>query len=135
MNKLMKMLGIKPRQDQFMEMITGVLERHDFTILRAVSKNGYANSDDTVIEIDWLDDDAFFEIKLSFCYAPGKGLVVVLRNYTHHSIILNHSICGEFHTMEFTIPTESFLLSEYRARLDLVAKTVLANTKSVEFYQ
>lgn len=127
MNKLMKLLGIKPRQDQFMETIVGVLEQHDYTMLRTVARDKYATLGDTVIEIDWLDEDAFFEIKLSFCYAPGKGLIVVLRNYSHHSIILNHAICDEFHTMEFTVPAKSFLLSEYRTRFDTVVETVLKN--------
>lgn len=121
MGNLLGAFGITPPENELLDYAVKALAA---VPLHAPLKNGdrYLTTDYNVyFTIDWLTPDCFFEIMVDFSFRAGSGLRVVLSNYSDHRIIINHEMMGQYTTITFPVPPESYTLSEYRSALDAEA--------------
>ncbi len=125
MKRLFKALRVKSEANQLFDLIISLIEKQDLTAIRRVADDSYIAGDAT-ITIKYFDPEAFEEMQISFGYAIGKGVTVVLRNYVEHLIVINHEVLEAYHTIEFPIRTDTFLLRDYREKLDNLALEIIA---------
>lgn len=128
MKKLFNALRVKSEPNQLLDLVIALIEKQDLTTIRKVADGSYV-AGDANITIRYLDPEAFDEMQISFGYAVGKGITVVLRNYVEHLIVINHEILDSYHTVEFPIRPDTFIMRDYRVRFDDVASSIV---KAVE---
>jgi hypothetical protein len=125
MKKLFKALKVKSEANQLFDLVVALIEKQDLTAIERVGDDSYVVGDAT-ITIKYFDPEAFEEMQISFGYAIGKGITVVLRNYIEHLIVINHDILETYHTIEFPIRPDTFVLKDYREKLDEIAANIIA---------
>ena len=125
MKKLFNALRVKSEPNQLFDLIISLIEKQDLTTIRRVADDSYVAGDAT-ITIKYFDPEAFEEMQISFGYAIGKGVTVVLRNYVEHLVVINHEVLETYHTIEFPIRPDTFVLKDYREKLDEIAVNILA---------
>lgn len=130
MKKLLSAFKVKTPPNQFFDLVLSLIDKVDLPNIKRVSDHTYSAGDAT-ISIKYFEPECFEEMQISFGYAIGKGVTVVLRNYIEHLIVINHEFLGVYQTIEFPIPTDSFTLKGYRERFDEVAVDVINHVKGL----
>lgn len=133
MKKFLKFVGLKPSSDDMMELVVSLGATVDSNLehLKKIDENQYC-VDDVLIEVTWFDVTAFDEVRISYGYGVNKGLIVALRNYIEHIVVMNHEIQDTTYALTWKVPTESFVFGHYRKTLDTYAENII---KSILAYE
>lgn len=132
MKTLLNYFGLKPQPNRLLDLVVELVADVEAELpnIERLGDNKYKVGE-AVIEISYFDADAFEEIRVALGYTVGKGMMIVLRNYIEHLVVINHEIFDKFHTVEIAVPTESFALESYRTRLDSFATGLVAAAGNV----
>ena len=133
MKKFLKFVGLKPSSDDMMELIVSLGAAVDTNLeyLKKIDENKYC-VEDVLIEVTWFDATAFDEVRVSYGYGVNKGLIVALRNYIEHMVLMNHDIQDTSYALTWKVPTESFVFGHYRKTLDVYAENII---KAIHAYE
>lgn len=130
MRKFLDVFGVKAPPNHFMDLISETVAKQDAATITHVRGDEYLINGNP-ITITYLVPEIFEEIQVSFGYEMGKGFKLVLRNYVEHLVVINHEIQGEFATVKFPVPTESYTLNAYRAVLDKFAEDIMTRVREL----
>lgn len=133
MKKFLSYLGLKPQQNALLDLVMELVEPIDADLqhIEKLGDNKYKVGD-VVIEVSYFDVDSFDEISVTLGYTFGKGMMIILRNYIEHLVLINHEFNSEFRTIQFPVPPQSFAYEDYRKRLDAFANRIIESARNAE---
>lgn len=126
-------LALSPQPNQFFELVVSLVEKQEFSTLKRVSEEHHHYAvDDVHVCIEYFEPDCFAEMQISLGYELGRGVTVVIRNYSEHLVVINHEILGQYYTIEHCIPAASIMFKSYRERLDAIAHAVINSVREID---
>ena len=130
MKNPLNVLKMKSEPQQIFDTALQLIENEDWSELKQISNNTYATKNASVSVKYFVD--TYEEIQISFGYAFGNGMMIVLRSYIEDLVVINHEILEKFHTIEFPLSPESLLLRDYKKKFDAIAIDLMDRIEKIK---